>query len=65
MSKSSLLILPGDGIGPEVMVEVRKIIDCLEVSVLVVHQVGYIQEKRWPGNLVVKLLLLKIRKFCT
>jgi len=27
MSKSSLLILPGDGIGPEVMVEVRKIID--------------------------------------
>ena len=27
MGKSSLLILPGDGIGPEVMVEVRKIID--------------------------------------
>ena len=27
MCKSSLLILPGDGIGPEVMVEVRKIID--------------------------------------
>ena len=27
MAKFSLLILPGDGIGPEVMVEVRKIID--------------------------------------
>ena len=27
MGNSSLLILPGDGIGPEVMVEVRKIID--------------------------------------
>ncbi|UYV36640.1 3-isopropylmalate dehydrogenase [Rhodobacteraceae bacterium D3-12] len=27
MSNPSLLILPGDGIGPEVMVEVRKIID--------------------------------------
>ena len=27
MSNSSLLILPGDGIGPEVMAEVRKIID--------------------------------------
>ncbi|NNU79148.1 3-isopropylmalate dehydrogenase [Halovulum dunhuangense] len=27
MSKPSLLILPGDGIGPEVMAEVRKIID--------------------------------------
>ncbi|KIC46257.1 3-isopropylmalate dehydrogenase [Ruegeria sp. ANG-S4] len=27
MSKPSLLILPGDGIGPEVMTEVRKIID--------------------------------------
>ncbi|EKU21552.1 3-isopropylmalate dehydrogenase [Nannochloropsis gaditana CCMP526] len=27
MSNSSLLILPGDGIGPEVMVEVRKVID--------------------------------------
>ena len=27
MTKFSLLILPGDGIGPEVMVEVRKIID--------------------------------------
>ena len=29
MSTPSLLILPGDGIGPEVMVEVRKIIDWL------------------------------------
>ena len=27
MSNPSLLILPGDGIGPEVMAEVRKIID--------------------------------------
>ena len=27
MAKFSLLILPGDGIGPEVMVEVRKIVD--------------------------------------
>ena len=27
MSNASLLILPGDGIGPEVMVEVRKVID--------------------------------------
>ncbi len=27
MSRPSLLILPGDGIGPEVMVEVRKVID--------------------------------------
>ena len=27
MSNPSLLILPGDGIGPEVMTEVRKIID--------------------------------------
>ena len=27
MSNSSLLILPGDGIGPEVMAEVRKVID--------------------------------------
>ena len=27
MSNASLLILPGDGIGPEVMAEVRKIID--------------------------------------
>ena len=27
MSKPSLLILPGDGIGPEVMVEVRKVIE--------------------------------------
>ena len=27
MSNSSLLVLPGDGIGPEVMVEVRKVID--------------------------------------
>ena len=27
MSNASLLILPGDGIGPEVMTEVRKIID--------------------------------------
>ena len=26
MTKPSLLILPGDGIGPEVMAEVRKII---------------------------------------
>ena len=27
MSTPSLLILPGDGIGPEVMAEVRKVID--------------------------------------
>ena len=27
MTKPSLLILPGDGIGPEVMTEVRKVID--------------------------------------
>ena len=27
MTTPSLLILPGDGIGPEVMAEVRKIID--------------------------------------
>ena len=27
MSNASLLILPGDGIGPEVMTEVRKVID--------------------------------------
>ena len=27
MSTASLLILPGDGIGPEVMTEVRKVID--------------------------------------
>ena len=27
MSNPSLLILPGDGIGPEVMAEVRRIID--------------------------------------
>ena len=27
MGKPSLLILPGDGIGPEVMVEVRKVIE--------------------------------------
>ena len=27
MANPSLLILPGDGIGPEVMAEVRKIID--------------------------------------
>ena len=27
MSNPSLLILPGDGIGPEVMTEVRKVID--------------------------------------
>lgn len=27
MTNPSLLILPGDGIGPEVMVEVRKVID--------------------------------------
>ena len=27
MSTPSLLILPGDGIGPEVMTEVRKVID--------------------------------------
>ena len=26
MTKPSLLILPGDGIGPEVMTEVRKVI---------------------------------------
>ena len=26
MKKSSLLILPGDGIGPEVMTEVKKVI---------------------------------------
>ncbi|MEM7075769.1 MAG: 3-isopropylmalate dehydrogenase [Pseudomonadota bacterium] len=30
MTKASLLILPGDGIGPEVMVEVRKVIDWFE-----------------------------------
>ncbi|QIE55397.1 3-isopropylmalate dehydrogenase [Pikeienuella piscinae] len=30
MSKPSLLILPGDGIGPEVMTEVRRVIDWLE-----------------------------------
>ncbi|MDE3081395.1 MAG: 3-isopropylmalate dehydrogenase, partial [Paracoccaceae bacterium] len=29
MSNPSLLILPGDGIGPEVMAEVRRIIDWL------------------------------------
>ncbi|MEL6702206.1 MAG: isocitrate/isopropylmalate family dehydrogenase, partial [Pseudomonadota bacterium] len=29
MSTPSLLILPGDGIGPEVMTEVRKVIDWL------------------------------------
>ena len=27
MGKPALLILPGDGIGPEVMVEVRKVIE--------------------------------------
>ena len=27
MSKPNLLILPGDGIGPEVMAEVRRVID--------------------------------------
>jgi 3-isopropylmalate dehydrogenase len=27
MTDRSLLILPGDGIGPEVMAEVRKVID--------------------------------------
>ncbi|MEM8659075.1 MAG: isocitrate/isopropylmalate family dehydrogenase, partial [Pseudomonadota bacterium] len=27
MTNPSLLILPGDGIGPEVMAEVRKVID--------------------------------------
>jgi isocitrate/isopropylmalate dehydrogenase len=27
MTDPSLLILPGDGIGPEVMAEVRKVID--------------------------------------
>ena len=30
MSTHSLLILPGDGIGPEVMTEVRKVINWLE-----------------------------------
>jgi len=30
MSRKKLLILPGDGIGPEVMVEVRRIIDWLD-----------------------------------
>jgi len=32
MSTASLLILPGDGIGPEVMVEVRKVIDWFAVN---------------------------------
>lgn len=32
MSNPSLLILPGDGIGPEVMAEVRRLIDWLDVK---------------------------------
>ena len=32
MSAYSLLILPGDGIGPEVMAEVRKIIDWFQTN---------------------------------
>lgn len=32
MSKPSLLILPGDGIGPEVMTEVRRVIDWIEAN---------------------------------
>ena len=32
MAKFSLLILPGDGIGPEVMVEVQKIIDWFMIN---------------------------------
>lgn len=39
MSKASLLILPGDGIGPEVMVEVRKIIDWCAANSDLVFQV--------------------------
>ena len=34
MSNPSLLILPGDGIGPEVMAEVRKVIDGTATSVI-------------------------------
>ena len=38
MSNPSLLILPGDGIGPEVMAEVRKIIDeCYEQASTILH----------------------------
>ena len=32
MGKPSLLILPGDGIGPEVMVEVRKVIEWFTIN---------------------------------
>ncbi len=32
MSNPSLLILAGDGIGPEVMAEVQRIIDCMEIT---------------------------------
>ncbi|EEE38316.1 3-isopropylmalate dehydrogenase [Rhodobacteraceae bacterium KLH11] len=32
MSNPSLLILPGDGIGPEVMIEVRKVIDWFDTN---------------------------------
>ena len=38
MSVGSILILPGDGIGPEVMAQVRRIIDVLELTEL--HMVG-------------------------
>ena len=32
MGKPSLLILPGDGIGPEVMIEVRKVIEWFTIN---------------------------------
>lgn len=32
MTNASLLILPGDGIGPEVMAEVRKVIACMDLG---------------------------------
>lgn len=32
MTNASLLILPGDGIGPEIMAEVRKVIACMDLG---------------------------------
>jgi len=57
MSTPSLLILPGDGIGPEVMLEVRKIIDWLsnhrsigfEVSEDLVGGAAYDAQKHNPS----------------
>ena len=49
MTKPSILILPGDGIGPEVMQEVRKVIDWYGTNLGLAFDVSLRARDAWEG----------------